>query len=115
MKILNKLFYFSIIFISFDIYAQNSGGLAPLRKPNPAQSIQTDVQNAEARENLKICLDGKYPSLCNQFLLSEEQKDKVNRAEIRENLKICLDGSYPSLCKNEILLYEQKIQVQKSE
>ncbi len=96
-------------------FAQNSGGLAPLIKKNPIRSTQNDVQNGEARENLKVCLDGRYPSLCKHGSLSYEQKNQVLKSELRENLKTCLDGRYPSLCKHDLLLQEEYAKVNLAE
>ena len=62
-------------------------------------------------ENLETCLDGRYPSLCKDSLLTSEQRRQVRNAEAAENLKTCMDGRYPSLCKDSLLTSEQRRQV----
>lgn len=39
------------------------------------------VDVAERRENLKVCLTGQYPSLCNKAMLSSKESKRVNLAE----------------------------------
>jgi hypothetical protein len=56
-----------------------------------------------ADANLKLCLEGKYPSLCDKSKLSETQKTSAFLSEKKENLKLCLIGKYPSLCKKQLL------------
>ena len=58
---------------------------------------------AEYFENLRKCLDGKAPSLCDHSNLTEAEAADVLAAEKRENLRTCLDGKYPSLCNHSIL------------
>ena len=57
----------------------------------------------ERQENLKRCLDGNYPSLCNYGLLSSGELARAKEAERQVNLKRCLDGNYPSLCNYSLL------------
>lgn len=41
---------------------------------------------AERRENLKVCLDGKYPNLCHKALLTQSERAQVAEAERQANL-----------------------------
>lgn len=61
------------------------------------------VHAGEREENLRRCLDGNYPSLCNYSLLSSEELVRAKEAERQVNLKRCLDGNYPSLCNYSLL------------
>lgn len=141
-KVLVVLFASTISAICF---SQTSGGLPPLpndsgqRPPteahSPLQSTPqaaplsnrhraTDssrnndavlVETAERRENLKVCMTGKYPALCNHTLLNATELDSVSQAERRENLKTCLNGKYPALCRHELLTQEEQQRVFSSE
>ncbi len=51
-------------------------------------------------QNLKTCLTGKYPALCDRSLLTPDQLKSVLEAERRENLSICVTGRFPSLCNH---------------
>lgn len=73
------------------------------------------LNNAFSSENLKICLSGKYPSLCKHHLLTNDELIRTKEAERKENLKICLTGKYKSLCKYDLLSTSEKIQVQNAE
>jgi hypothetical protein len=66
---------------------------------------------AEQKENLRTCLIGKYPSLCNKALLSSEEAREVAAAEKRDNLETCLTGRYRSLCKKQMLSQSELTQV----
>ncbi len=66
-------------------------------------------------DNLSTCLTGKYPSLCNKSLLTDNQRQQADAAERSENLKTCLTGKYPSLCKRNLLTQEQSSQVRYAE
>jgi hypothetical protein len=68
-----------------------------------------------AQSNLQICLDGRYPSLCDKSKLTEAQQVKASAAEQRANLKQCLDGRYPSLCKHDLLSESERKSVAESE
>ena len=67
------------------------------------QTALEAVRSAERRENLRICLSGRYPILCKHELLDGTERAQANAAERRENLRICLSGLYPSLCNRELL------------
>ena len=69
----------------------------------------------EKSENLKTCLDGKYPSLCKYHLLSPEELSRAKEAERQVNLKTCLDGNYPSLCKYNLLSPKELAQAKEAE
>jgi hypothetical protein len=66
---------------------------------------------AERRENLKTCLSGKYPALCNKALLSPEERNQVVAAEKRENLQTCLTGRFRMLCNKQFLSESELAQV----
>ena len=70
---------------------------------------------SERRENIKTCLDGRYPSLCRKGLLTQPERARVAEAEQRENLKTCLDGRYPSLCRKDLLTQVERAQVAEAE
>ena len=71
------------------------------------------VLNAKKSANLNTCLTSpKYPSLCKQHLLTQDQKTQVLNAQKRANLNTCLTSpKYPSLCKQHLLTPSQKTQV----
>ena len=66
-------------------------------------------------DNLSTCLSGKYPSLCNKTLLTDNQRQQTELAERSENLRTCLSGKYPSLCKRNLLTQDQASQVRRAE
>ena len=59
-------------------------------------------------DNVSTCLSGKFPSLCNYSLLTNEQKKLAKQAELAENFRTCASGKFPSLCKHHLLTAEQK-------
>lgn len=65
--------------------------------------------------NLKTCLSGKYPALCDDSRLAPDQLRQVRAAELRENLRVCLTGKYPALCNPSKLTSEQATQVREAE
>lgn len=69
------------------------------------------VDAAERRENLKTCLAGRYPTLCNKAKLSQDELQQVLAGEKRENLKTCLTGRYKTLCKKNLLTEPELHQV----
>lgn len=75
----------------------------------PAQNIVN--KPTEDTENLKECLDGRYPLLCNHSILTPSEAIQVEKAERRANLKVCLDGDKPFLCNHSLLTPEQAVQV----
>jgi hypothetical protein len=66
-------------------------------------------------KNLKICLSGKYPALCDHTILTPDQRQRAAAAEKRENLNICLTGKYPTLCQHDLLESDNLKQVQAAE
>jgi hypothetical protein len=73
------------------------------------------VRAAELRENLRVCLTGKYPALCNQSELTPDQAGAVRDAERVENRRICLTGKYTTLCNHDLLSPEERGQVRAAE
>lgn len=69
----------------------------------------------EKQQNLKTCLSGKYPALCNHSLLTPEQLQQVTAAEKRENLKVCMSGKYPALCDHSKLSAAEAATVRQAE
>ncbi len=68
-----------------------------------------------AEQNLRTCLDGRYPALCDQSRLTPQQRQQVEVATKQANLRSCLDGRYPTLCKHALLTPEQRTQVDAAE
>jgi hypothetical protein len=66
-------------------------------------------------ENFLICIDGRYPSLCNHSKLTASESARVAEAERVENLKTCIDGRYPSLCNHLKLTASESIRVAEAE
>lgn len=54
-------------------------------------------------QNLKTCLTGKYPALCDHSLLTSDQLKLVYEADRRENLAMCMTGKFPTLCDHSRL------------
>ena len=75
---------------------------------------RSDAQTS-GEQNLRTCLSGRYPALCNHAALSAEQLRQVREAENRENLRMCITGNYPALCDHSRLTPEQAKSVQESE
>ena len=73
------------------------------------------VAQVSPEQNLRTCLDGRYPSLCDQSRLIPQQRQEVDVATRQANLKSCLDGRYPALCKHALLTPEQRAQVDAAE
>lgn len=71
--------------------------------------------NAFADNNLKTCLSGKYPALCDKARLSPDELEKTNKAILRENLATCLIGKYPALCNHSMLLGNEADRVKEAE
>ncbi len=70
---------------------------------------------APVERNLRVCLSGKYPSLCNHDLLTPEQQALVRQAELAANFQVCQQGKYPTLCRHDILTPEQSRSVADAE
>lgn len=68
-----------------------------------------------ADENLRTCLTGKYPALCDHQRLTSTQLQQVHTAEREENYRVCSTGRYPALCKYSWLNTEQRGQVATAE
>jgi hypothetical protein len=90
------------------LYAIALAALSVLLAPQTAAGIDRDT-------NLKTCLTGKYPVLCNQDLLSADQLKRAREAERGENLKTCLTGQYPALCDYSRLTKEELARVREAE
>jgi len=68
------------------------------------------VKQSEKEENLKVCLRGYTPNLCNYKKLSDYELKLVKQSEKEENLKVCLRGYTPNLCNYKKLSdYELKL------
>ena len=80
-----------------------------------SEDESTQVANAEKSVNLKICLDGRYPTMCKHDLLNEAETTQVANAEKSANLKICLDGRYTTLCNHGLLNETETTQVANAE
>ncbi|HYN16187.1 MAG TPA: hypothetical protein VES66_10425 [Terriglobales bacterium] len=70
---------------------------------------------AEKRENLALCMSGKYAALCDHSKLSREEAVAVRQAERSENLRICMTGKYAALCNHSLLSPVELNQVQAAE
>lgn len=68
-----------------------------------------------AQSNLDLCLDGRYPTLCDHSALTAEQNKAVREAEHRANLEMCMDGRYPSLCNHDRLTAVEAESVRRAE
>jgi hypothetical protein len=73
------------------------------------------VLQAERRENLRTCLTGRYPALCDHSKLSGSELKSVREAEKQENIRVCLSGRYPSLCNHSLLSPEEAERVRSAE
>jgi hypothetical protein len=91
-----------------NLYAIASAALSVLVAAQTAAGTDRDT-------NLKTCLTGKYPALCNHDLLSGDQLNRVREAERGENLKTCLTGQYPALCDYSRLTKEELARVREAE
>lgn len=88
---------------------------APIRDVENHSTQLEAVLAAEARVNLRRCLNGRYPSLCNKSLLSESEARAVTEAERRVNLERCLNGRYPSSCNKSLLSESEALSVSTAE
>ncbi|SMY17479.1 hypothetical protein [Photobacterium aquimaris] len=77
-------------------------------------TFQTSQALAD-QENLRRCLDGNYPTLCEYHLLTATQKSQAKEAERQVNLKRCLDGNYPTLCNYSLLSEQEKQKAKQAE
>ena len=105
----------------FDDYVNNSKDkknefdptriVEEVENPIPNDSVQGTDKNKIALEinkrehdaNLKMCLRGDHPRLCDHSILSSEEIKNVKRAEYDANLKMCLRGDHPRLCDRALL------------
>ena len=78
----------------------------------PAHSQSDDETR---KNNLRICLQGTYPSLCRRDLLTTSELKQTEETERRHNLSLCLTGMYRSLCRRDLLSQDQLSQVQEAE
>src|SRR5262245_28955814 len=63
----------------------------------------TGGSSALGDENLRSCLSGKFPLLCDHSRLTPEQLKRVTEAERLENLATCLTGKFPLICNRALL------------
>jgi hypothetical protein len=73
------------------------------------------ILNSYADSNLGLCLDGKFPSLCDKSRLTEKQRYIAIEAERKQNLITCMSGKYPSLCRYNFLSREEFAKVKDAE
>jgi len=66
-------------------------------------------------DNLKVCLDGRYPALCNRGQLSSSQVKATEVAEAKANLQVCMTGKYPTLCNRALLSDNESHRVEAAE
>ena len=80
-------------------------------------SISASAQGtySDAAQNLRTCLTGTYPALCNHSLLTPTQAQEVRAAELRANLSTCMTGRYPALCNHGLLTPTQAQEVRAAE
>ena len=86
-------------------------GISALDSVTRVEAQRTQGSDAERADNLKTCLDGRYPSLCKRNLLTDAQRTQAANTEGAENVKTCLTGRYPSLCKQNLLTEQQERQM----
>ncbi len=77
--------------------------------------FQSAVAQVTTEQNLRTCLDGRYPSLCDRTRLTPSQRQQADTAERAANLNTCLDGRYPSLCRHALLTPEERGRVDAAE
>lgn len=70
---------------------------------------------ALADDNLRVCLDGRYPALCDNSKLTPTQREQAVAAVRKANLRTCLDGRYPALCNHLLLSPTEQENVGKAE
>src|SRR5262249_2966163 len=66
-------------------------------------------------ENLRVCLTGRFPSLCRKDKLSSQELERVVAAEKEENRRVCLTGRYKVLCKKDLLSEAERKQMRATE
>jgi hypothetical protein len=65
--------------------------------------------------NLRTCVDGRYPTLCDHSALSADQRKVVAEAEHHANLWMCMDGRYRTLCDHSHLTADEAERVRQAE
>jgi hypothetical protein len=73
------------------------------------------AQQSVAQENLRRCISGNYPTLCEYELLTPEQRVEARAAEARVNARRCISGNYPTLCEYELLTPGQRVEARAAE
>jgi hypothetical protein len=86
-----------------------------VRPPCPYAGPTAEAGAAEKRENLTVCITGKYPALCDHSKLTAAEAIEVREAERTENLHVCSTGKYPALCKHILLTLGEARQVRVAE
>lgn len=66
-------------------------------------ALPLSAHAADTAQNLRTCLAGTYPSLCDHAGLTNEQLVMVRDVEYSANYRTCATGSYPSLCRHDVL------------
>ena len=79
--------------------------------------LSTTWANAQSsqEENLRTCLDGRYPNLCDRSRLTGDQRQQADAAERRANFDVCRTGQYAALCRKNLLTPEQRRTVDTAE
>ncbi len=65
----------------------------------------------ERSANLKRCMTGEHPLLCDHNLLTPAQAHDVEEAERRVMFAICMEGRYPVLCAETTLTPTQRLAI----
>ena len=61
------------------------------------------AERAAYRQNLEVCLDGRFPAYCDHGRLTAPDASRVREAEYQANLVTCIDPEWRHLCRPELL------------
>jgi hypothetical protein len=61
------------------------------------------AERAAYQDNLKTCLDGRFPAFCDHGKLDSFDAARVREAEHQANLVTCIDPVWQHLCRPELL------------
>jgi hypothetical protein len=61
------------------------------------------AERAAYQDNLKTCLDGRFPAFCDHGKLDPFDAARVREAEYQANLVTCIDPVWQHLCRPELL------------
>ena len=89
--------------------------LLPLALAALLMVISPCAAQISAEQNLRTCLAGQYPALCDHGRLTPERRKQAEAAERDANLRTCLTGQYPTLCTHSMLTPAQRGQVDVAE